>query len=410
MNRVRAGAVWWALTIGGGALAQSPAGAAAETRPETVPATRGAVTPESAAETVLGDKPTVRKQAVAWINAHLEQGGPALAAALLRDPPSRLNFDGVRATGGVKHARVTEALLALVDRPGFLWRPQALEALADHAAEAALPRFEAAVNDSVWRSRAAACRGIAALRAKRQAPLLEALAEDEEAPVRLESAKARWTFGDPGGLAFMVRDLSLDRRFMDADHGSVARDAAATFLNEVCGAGSFPVPHPVLELQGLIAALGKVRAVLGDRAGGFPEIVPPHEPDAVGHRYAIEVRSCIDGDLYLRFDEEGSVVFGRDRLDAKQVPAELTKSLGLRLGGFDYGARGRAFFHPINCDFERYGVFVDRKWRSVTFGVGRRPASFAPFEEDLLKIVKAAYGPPAAAAHAARAKAFAEAP
>jgi hypothetical protein len=262
----------------------------------------------------------------------------------------------------------------------------------------------------VWRSRAAACRGIGALGAKDHAPLLFAMLEDEEAPVRLEAAKALWSLGDARGLPTVVRDLSLDRRFFDADHGALARDAAAKFLAEICGPESFPVPHPVLGLLELRAALGKVRAAVGDRGASFPDLVPPHDPDAVGLIYAFEVRSCVEGDFYLRFNAEGEAVVGRDLLRPLAPGAASAALLRTTLDTFDYGPRGKKVFGPITCDFERLGVYSSGAWRSAIFGDRKRPAALDAFEQALFDLVKRELGPAAAESHAARARRFGAAP
>lgn len=240
--------------------------------------------------------------------------------------------------------------------------------------------------------------------------MLIGVLEDEEAPVRLEAAKALWTFGDARGLPTVVHDLSLDRRFFDADHGALARDAAARFLNDVCGKDAFPVPHPPLDLSALRGALAKVRAAVGDRGASFPDLVPPHDPDAVGFPYAIEYRSCVEGDFYLRFDDQGELVVGRDRLYRSTTSPESVRSLKAILDAYDFGPRGKRVFGPVTCDFERIGVFGGGAWRSAIFGDKKRPADLDAFERSLFELVKKSLGDPAAAVHAERAKRFGTAP
>ena len=57
---------------------------------------RVGMTPDGAAEAVLGDKPTVRKQAVAWINTPVAVGVPALVAALRHVQADRRFDPGMR--------------------------------------------------------------------------------------------------------------------------------------------------------------------------------------------------------------------------------------------------------------------------------------------------------------------------
>jgi HEAT repeat protein len=389
------------------AAAQEPVAASRPAAaPAAQPATRPEITPAAAAQNVLGERPTVRKQAVEWIKANPKEGVPALATALVELPVEKMSFDGVRATGAIVDERVSVALLRLLDRPGFRWRPHAFEALADHAYAGAVHRFEAGTNEPTWRARAACVRGLAAIKSTPHAALFLALLEDEEAPVRLEAAKALRSFGDPAGLPHVVRDLSLDRRFFDADHGSLARDAAATLLNEVVGPGSFPVPHPPLDLRAMRAVLKRVKAAAGDRAAGFPELVPPHDADVPELRYAFEVRSCVEGDLHVRFDADGAVVFGRDRLQKLNLGAAATAPLVKFLDGYDYGPRGKKIFGPVNCDFERFGTFVDGAWRTAIVGERKRPQDCAAFVAAMENLVKLGLGGPSAAAHATRARRF----
>ncbi|HYC77578.1 MAG TPA: HEAT repeat domain-containing protein [Planctomycetota bacterium] len=383
---------------------------AQETRPATAAETRAAPTPESAAEALLGDRIATRRQASEWIAARLDVAGPALAKALLAPPVARFSFDGVRATGAVRHREVSEALLALLRKPDFRWKPQALEALADHAYARAEPEFVAAANASVWRMRAAAARGLAALKATRHETLVRALCDDEEAPVRLEAAKALWTLGHVDGLPYVVRDLSLDRKFFDVDVGAQARDAAAAFLNEACGGTLFAAGSPPLDLAGLRAALDQVKTALGARAATFPLLVPPHDPDATGLRCGYEVRSCVEGDFYVRFDAEGAVMFGRDRLYPATAAPELLLRMKTALEALDYGPRKKRFLGNIACDFERVGAFVDGGWRILVFGDGKRPPELAAFEADVLELIRATQGPAAADVHRRRIRPFGELP
>jgi hypothetical protein len=231
---------------------------------------------------------------------------------------------------------------------------------------------------------------------------------DDEAPVRLEAAKALIKLKkDYGGVPVVVRDLSLDRRFGDANSGSAARDAAASFLKELGGMDQATQPEPatVKEMEAVLSAL---REKLGPALAAAPGLLPPHDSDVPGDRYlyAIEVRSCPGGDFYLRFDDAGSVVFGRDLLRTFTVDPKLLDPLRKALRSMDTG-KGRRIIGPVSCDFERLSIRGPSEWRSLVIGAGRHEPSLTGFDAAVVEVVRQARGEALAAEHARRVAPFA---
>jgi hypothetical protein len=369
--------------------------------------TRIARTPAQVVDGLLGASVAVRRQALKAAAEEAAEVVPLLVKALESRPPASLPYDAVRALGDLKDARVSAALAALCRTPGFPWKPQALEALADHAYPGAVPLFAQGVISPAVRSRAASCRGITAVGVKEMDSVLSDCLGDEEASVRLEAARGLIKLtGDYSGVPVVVRDLSLDRRFADANHGSVARDAAAAFLKELGGMDRDSQPEPAGAAQ-LAAVLAALRAKLGLAAEGFPAEVAPHEPDVPdSFRYAVEVRSCPEGDFYLRCDGEGNVVFGRDLLRRFTVEPKLLDPLRKALDGMDTGGKRRKIVGTVACDFERLGAKDQEGWRTLVVGMGRHDPSLDPVHAAVVEVVRRARGGDLAAEHERRVTPF----
>jgi hypothetical protein len=347
-----------------------------------------------------------RRQALAWAKDHAAEVVPVLVRALAERPIARLPYDGIRPLGEIRHPKVGEALVALLQRPGFPWKPQAIEALADLEFPGAAGAFAGAASSPVARSRAAACRGIGALGIKEMDGLVSRRLDDEEAAVRLEAAKALIRMGDWSGLPRVIRDLSLDRRFADFDPGEVARDAAAAFLKEH-GADVKPSPAPVASAGELAALLAFFKTKLGPLADKFPETVAPHEPDrSAGFRHAIEVRSCLEGDVFIRVDGAGRVLLGRDLLREFQVDPELTRPIMAALDSMDTGPKGRRILGPVTCDFERLAISDGTGWKRLEIGAGKGETWLPALDSAVAEVLRATRGAPAADAHARRVRPF----
>jgi hypothetical protein len=371
--------------------------------------TRLAKTKEQVAEHLLGPSPTLRRQAVAWAKQNLDEVAPLVAKGL-RERGSAAPFDAIRALGELKDDRISGALVAAASDPAFPWTPHALEALADQAAREAAGLFGNHVNSPVARSRAASCRGIGALDLRVMESLVSARLGDEEAAVRLEAAKTLWRFGDAAGIPVVIRDLSLDRRFSDADPGSVARDAAKGFLAEI-GADPRLLPAGPASPTQLDDVLAMLRLKLGVIADKFPEKILPHEPDVGPEiRHAIEARSCFEGDFFLRCDAAGNVVLGRDLLRRYRVDEKLVAPIVRALEALDTGGKDRKILGPITCDFERLAIRGESAWRTLVIGTGKRDAGFDAFEAALADLIAATRGPEAAARHQRRVTPFRAAP
>jgi HEAT repeat protein len=377
----------------------APFAGAQESRPEK--------TPEQVAEALLGPSPTVRKQALQWAKAHQAEVVPALLKLLTERPAASFAFEGIRALGEINDPRLSGALVELCNKPAFPWVPQALEALADHAFPGAVPLFVNRIEGPSARGRAACCRGIAALGISEMDPILAEALGDEEASVRVEAARALIRLrGDHCGVPVVVRDLSLDRRFATFDPGAEARAGAAAFLKEF-GLPPAADPVPIATEADLKATLATLRSKMGEVGKQLPETLAPHEPDVpASFRWAVEARSCPEGDFFLRVDDGNRVVFGRDMLRWFTVDPKLLARVRKGLDAIDTGGKDRKILGPVNCDFERLAVREGTAWRTLVIGNGRREASLDDLEAAILEVVRKTRGEQEAARHARRVTPF----
>ncbi len=369
---------------------------------ESGPTTQSVPSPESAADAVLGNQITKRDAAVRWMNDHPD-AHTVLAARLLKGGAT-LHFDGVRSLGKIKSSTVSEALRRAVLQPNFLWKPMALEALADHADTAAANLFDSALLSPVTRSRAAGARGLSAIRRVKESTVLPSLTDDPEASVRLEATKALVAEGSALGLISICRDLTLDRKFGDFDPGKQARLAAADYLR-LLGANVPSIDAP-LSLVDASAVAKSLISPLASRGIAFtPTTFSSHPPDVAPMPFLIEVRSCSEGDLFFRADAAGRIVLGRDRLTAATVSSSDIAPLVQKLTSLDLGPKGRRILGPVNCDFIRI-VRTESPPGSLLVGIGKGIDETQAVNEVLAGILTQVLGGSAGAAHTRRAAAF----
>jgi hypothetical protein len=161
--------------------------------------------------------------------------------------------------------------------------------------------------------------------------------------------------------------------------------------------------HEPASAQELAAVMAALRMKLGAAAARFPETVSPHEPDLPSSfPYAIEVRSCPQGDLYLRFDDEGNVVFGRDLFRRFTVDQKLLDPVRQGLRGLNTDGKPTRILGPVTCDFERLQIRWTGEWRTLVIGMGRHEPSVAPLEAALLEVIRRTRGEEMAAEHVRR--------
>jgi hypothetical protein len=367
---------------------------------DSVPSTRSAPTPQAAAEAVLGPSVTKRESAVKWALEHPETH-PAIAERLRAMGPE-LHFDGVRALGRLRFPEITAALRNVVMSPTFAWKPMALEALADHADPESAVFFSAALASPVARSRAAGIRGLAALGAFEEVPDNARLSDDDEAAVRLEYARAAFDFDPKRAVVVACRDLTLDRKFGDFDPGKVARTAASDWLKSL--GGSVPSVDRALDATAAATVAAQVLKARGASLEAPPTIVA-HAPDVEAPTTLIEVRSCIEGDLFLRVAPDGRLVFGRDALRTFRVEPSLAVAVIDAVAALDLGSKGRRILGPVNCDFIRIGRGGATPG-SLLVGTGKGDAAVLRVHTAVVFAIASAVGSEAAAAQARRAGPF----
>ncbi len=381
---------------------------------DSTPATRAEPTPDAVADALLSTSLTRRQSALVKAKAEPAVVVPLLVARLDAPSSDALVFDAVRGLGALPHPDLTQALIRLHARPSFPWKPQIVEALADHASAEARAVFVAATASPVWRSRQGAARGLAAIGAKEQIQLLQKLLADEEGVVRVEAATALHRLGSFAGLPVLARDLTLDRRFGDTDHGKVVREAALKSLVAMLprSFGENPPADPLALVasplaEAKVAALYRELRQSSPEPDALPTDIQPHDPDAGADcTQLVEVRSCQEGDLYVRLAAGGRVVFGRDQTRAFDLAVEEIAPLVQALAALDTGGKPRKILGPVTCDFERLAVLEKGGWRALVIGTGKRPAALDAFEAALQAVIARTLGAEAAAAQVRRIRPF----
>jgi hypothetical protein len=102
----------------------------------------------------------------------------------------------------------------------------------------------------------------------------------------------------------------------------------------------------------------------------------------------VEVRSCLEGDFYLRFDDDGNVVIGRDLLRRFSAGKAAVARILETLQALDTGTKGRKILGPVSCDLERLAIRDDGGWRTLVIGTGKRDRSFDAFEAAVVGVIR----------------------
>ncbi len=373
---------------------------------DTAPTSRGEPSASAIADALLSNSPTVRKSGLAKARARLAEITPPLVTRLNDPSIDSVTFDSIRNLGELRSPKIAAALAGLALRPSFPWKPQAVEALADQEYAPAATVLAGALTSPVARARAAGARGLGTLRSMSHAASLRPLLDDEEGPVRIEAARALHAMGDETGLSVAVRDLTLDRKFADADHGLTVREAARKFLGEVLGD-----PAAAADSRPDSWEPGAVLARLRAKYPGapIPQSITPHAADpGAGCTHAVEVRSCIDGDLHLRIRRDGLVAVGRDLVRTYSIDPKLAGSAIDALATLEPSGRARRrILGPVTCDFERFGAGSGPTAWSVVVGTGKRTAEFDAVESAVLQILEVTQGAEAVARQRRRITPFA---
>lgn len=248
----------------------------------------------------------------------------------------------------------------------FFWRAQALRGLALRAGDPALARrfgalFRARADDPAWLVRVHARHG--ALRAARAvSPADGSPADGPPAFPPDPDPRARTRLAALEGRPAELLEALGDRRtFLGDPWGRRRATEAFAALKEWAGTDcGYRPDEPFAANADAIAAW--VRLV-GDRTGRAPAAVAPFADPETVFAGGIEVRSCRNGDLFLRWTDDGRVVQG---LEA-EPPVALGEASWQELRG-----ELAALALPPQC-----GVVICDTMRFVP-GAGREQSAVAP--------------------------------
>lgn len=216
-----------------------------------------------------------------------------------------------------------EAVVALLEEWArdreFYWRAQALGGLARRKLEQLRPLYLEAVRDPSHLFRIEGAHGLHLLDPKRDQAVVDGLIEDDPDPrVRLRLAGLLTENGDRRFAGVLVAALGLSADFLGDPWGQREAERAARIIGPLVGDGLLEIP-----------ARDDLRAKL--RALGFdlrePAFTAIDRPFAGG----LAIRSCRNGDFFLRWTTEGELLPGllptRLAQPAAEQWTELAESL-----------------------------------------------------------------------------------
>lgn len=330
--------------------------------------------------------------AVPAIQTFVNKRGLNAVSLLLVDAIARSDGDGAK----------TIALLGeWSDTREFFWRSQALGGLAGRGLAAFEPRFEQALDDVSHLFRIQGARGLVKLGGDaRYAKVATMLSGETDPRARLRIASFLVEVGKFDALEQVVAALGRDSlSFLGDAWGEREAELAVKTIQAAAGE-DFGWRDARLDADSRLAAFERMRAWASEKCGREIELERLRDPS--GHTSGFEVRSCRNGDLFLRWGAGGITVGleGRRRLE---LPAATVREIAKHLGAISIdGVRGK-----VICDFLR--LRDDTGAKHVKIAPGELPMSETAWLETLVRSVEAAGDADLAAAIRTRQTQFLEA-
>jgi hypothetical protein len=290
----------------------------------------------------------IRRAAAGRIAQGADAAVPALRAHAAAEGQDSLPLELVEAIAtSPATGPAIEALLEewAADR-SFFWRAQALGGLARRGIARLAPVFRRAVEDPSHLYRIEGARGLLAVGDEDgDRGRVRALLDDPDPRTRLRVALLLLEIGDRTGTGAILAAVDgAGRRFVDDAWGAREAVFALREVRRIIGrdfAAALDEDGDERE-----AALVAVRAWAGVAGPAHPS---PPEPEAVG---GVEIRSCRNGDLFLRWTADGRFFAGLDPLEPLAVPDRDRGALEAALPGL----AGVAIHGRVVCDFARLYV------------------------------------------------------
>jgi hypothetical protein len=311
--------------------------------------------------------------AVAAVRAFAQQKGKdALPVALV---------EAYGDLGGNGEA-VLELLVDWAKDREFFWRAQALRGLSLRSKDPKLaprfvPIFAAHEQDPAWLMRVYARLGLAlapigdsdAVRAQGQVVRIP----ETDPRARTKLAAQRQAQGLPFSPVDLLDALFDERTFLGDPWGRRRAQEAIAALQAWLGDGcGFKIDASVADNQTAVAKL----VALAAEKSKLPLAIPPHHTDVeAAYAHGIEILSCKNGDLFLRWTADGRVLAGLD----DDAPVTLSEAAWRALSESAAALQVEPQSGVVICDKLRISLRADSSQ-----GVAA-PGSLAPALADWLK-------------------------
>ena len=275
--------------------------------------------------------------------AELQPDGMGLAAL---GPPI------LEALGIARDPRLRAALWESLGDADFPWRPSSARAIAERPSPAEARRFVPLLDDVLGEVRTAAAEGL--MRSHGPLPPLRAVLADEDERVRRAAAVALVRAGDRRPLWLLFEELARVDQWFERRSGQAARILAARAL-ESLGVelhGLDPLEEP--DASSAVAARSAIEADLTAMLGPRPELLPQQRAGRTAPaRIGLELRSCREGELWLRWGADDQLIVGQGNPAVVPLPPGTTARLEDLLTAGLAAAGPRRMYGTPGCDLEQ---------------------------------------------------------
>lgn len=264
-----------------------------------------------------------------------------------------LGRDLVEAIGASKNAELRGRLWTAAGDRDFPWRPAAVSGLSIGPLDGELERFRPLLADRLAAVRVVTIQAWSRLDG--DAEVLRGLLTDADDRVRRQAAAALVDAGHPEGLWWLFEELRRSDNFFAQPTGQQARIAANRLLrkrlDDMASFNPSRAPSYELNLSALVVLREKIEAL----AGEAPELplVASAGGTIPGERIGLEVRSCREGELFLRWTADDVLLVGQGNPARVQLEEGTVAHLAGIAGGTWEATGDVRFWGEAGCDLEQ---------------------------------------------------------
>ena len=258
----------------------------------------------------------------------------------------KLGFVDAYSRSSVKQPKTLALLENWARDRDFYWRGQALAALANRRLPAYRKLFRASITDAAFLTRIHAGRGLCLLGREEDWPEVLALLGDGDPRVRQRIALTLVEEGDLRGLPELIEALNKNDKFLGDPWGLRGARLALRALKKVAGK-DFGYDLSTTPAQNA-AAIDAFRSFAKGKLGDRWQPAKPAVVDNTKYIGGVEVRSCRNGDLFLRWTENGTLVLGLEPEQRIKLPDTPWTTLKAALPN-----GGDAIHGKVVCDYLR---------------------------------------------------------